>query len=423
MSIELILIILVVFVVITTVARVAQVGRRSGGRSWWRRRLNESPLAFAVRAVTGRFNTAEPEIPEPIPGEVNPLDRLAALMGDGGPGEEPHERYEPAEPEYVPAYVPTPAPRPLPVAPVAPPAPAFRPTPMADPIAAAATYEDSVPLLEQRPPRPLAAAAMAVSAAPSVSASPGDIGTRTSGWIADIVAATTATPFETPMVSRRRRIYRDAAVVLLAGCLVALAVFFVPGVIRNLGAAAGTEAPSQSLIAVVPTLEPTPSPTPSVVVTATPSPSPTETPSASPSPTESPSPSPTPVVTPKPTPKPTPQPTPQPTPNPTPTPTPVPKPVADFFLDYYPITTTCSGTASVTFINLSTSSGSTTYTWTFGDGANSVRHSKATFSHPYSLGTLLQDGDFFDKTVKLTATNASGSSSHTDHVRIQCSNP
>ena len=66
MSIELVLLILIVLVVITTVARVAQIGRRAGGRSFLRRRLDESPISWVLRTLTGRQHVAEPEVPESI---------------------------------------------------------------------------------------------------------------------------------------------------------------------------------------------------------------------------------------------------------------------------------------------------------------------------------------------------------------------
>ena len=415
MSIELILLILTVLVVITTVARVAQVGRRAGGRSWLRRGLNESRAMWAVRAVTGRLSP-EPEVAEVAPSEVNPLDRLAALMGDGGPGEEPHERYEPSDEREpvvhtpVPAYIPPPAY-------VPPPRPAYLPPPVVAaapvPMAAASIYEEdeeSRPLLEQSRPRQLAAAsAMAVSSSPHASVTAAEIGTRSTGWLAELMAKQAAAPdpVAVQVESRRRRIYRDAAVVLLVVSLVGLVtVAVVPGLVANRGTISASGEPSASLLAIVPTASPSPSVSPSASIAVTPSPTATSTPT--PTPTLAPTPSPTPSVTPAPTPKPTPRPTPRPTPAPTPTPTPAPTPQP-------PVAfaggsqTSCSGSSPVVkFTNSSVHA--THYKWTFGDGATSTSKSP---THTYAaVGTWH---------ATLTAYNSANKSNTTDvFVNTNC---
>jgi hypothetical protein len=137
--------------------------------------------------------------------------------------------------------------------------------------------------------------------------------------------------------SPRRRIWRDAAAMLLVGVLV---IF-----IFSLVATHGTEPARGVLIAVSPTPSPratavpsvtptdtptpsqSPSPSPGPSATPTPSPSPTPTPSPSLSPSPPPSPTPRPTVRPTPTPRPTPNPTPAPTQRPTPQPTPNPTPI------------------------------------------------------------------------------------------------
>ncbi len=213
MSIELVLLIFIVLVVITTVARVAQVGRRAGGRTWLRRQSDESPLKWVIRSLTGG-QAPEPEVIETTQGEVNPLDRLAALMGDGGPGEEPNERAEPvydepSAPAY-PAYAPTPAPAPyapVPYEPApAPAGPALSPVAAAAAAAAAALDDDSIPLLQQARPHSLAAAsAMSLSASPTASSKASEIGTRSTGWLAELMA--TSRP---PRPTRRRPSSRAA---------------------------------------------------------------------------------------------------------------------------------------------------------------------------------------------------------------------
>ena len=326
MSIELVLLILIVLVVITTVARVAQVGRRAGGRTWLRRQSDESPVRWAIRSLTGG-RAPEPQVPEVAPGEVNPLDRLAALMGDGGPGEEPNER--PGDAPARPAYVPPPAPAYVPPPP--PPKPFLSPVATAAAKAAAAMEMDDeqVPLLQQTRPHALAASPMSFSTSAAASTKASEIGTRSTGWLSELMAtsAAQAEPPPSTTISRRRRIYRDAAVALLVFSIIGLTAFAaVPWLTGNGVTPLATASPSPTLLALVPTDSPTasPSPTESIVVTASPSPSPTDSPSLSPSP--SPSLAPTPTPTPKPTPRPTPRPTPQPTPQPTPTPTPKPTP-------------------------------------------------------------------------------------------------
>jgi hypothetical protein len=384
MSIELVLLIFIVLVVITTVARVAQVGRRAGGRSFLRRRLNESPLTWVVRTLTGRQHAAEPEVPDVHPGEVNPLDRLAALMGDGGPGEEPHERPEPVRPVYV-------------------------PPPM--PVAAAQTYsEPPIPLLKQQPPRPLAASAMAMTTLPTLK---GDIGTRSTGWLSELMAnqATQPEPVAVPLVSRRRRIYRDAAVALLIFAVIGLTAFAAVPSIFGPNAVVAQPTASPTLIALAPTDTPTPSPTVSIVV-ITPSPTPTESPSPSPSP----SPSVTPKPTPKPTPRPTPRPTPQPTPNPTPTPTPKPPPlpIPAIFASYD--VSSCASTLSV-YYDGSASQHASIYKWTFYTPSGSLNGVNGT--RPYTIGGHTSGQNWSFK-IKLTVTNSSGSRSTTKTYSGQC---
>lgn len=422
MSIELILLILIVLVVITTIARVAQVGRRAGGLGTLRRRLNESPAMWAVRAVTGR-RSAEPVVPEMVPGEVNPLDRLAALMGDGGPGEEPHERYEPTREErrfeplqerflppaaaspYVPPrapapYVPPPASAPYLPAPLTPYVPPPAPVPMA---AAKPIQEEYVPpLLQQRAPRPLAAASpMVVAANPTASMNASDIGTRSTGWLAEIMAsqAALADPVSVPVISRRRRIYRDASIVLLVCSIIALVGFaVVPGLTNPSIAAVATPTPEASQIAVVPTATPSPTPSTSIVVTPSPTPSPTPTESPSPSPSATPTlaPTPTPRVTPRPTPQPTPQPTPKPTPKPTPPPPPP-------FASWSSNNGVCVGSqVRVTFTNHSI--GATHFKWSFGDGGTAT----------FTSGTHLYAGTG-NYLVTLTAYNAANKTSKDTH--------
>ncbi|MGZ4729709.1 MAG: PKD domain-containing protein [Acidimicrobiales bacterium] len=388
MSIELVLLILVVFVVITTVARVAQVGRRTGGRSWLRRRLNESPATWAIRAVTGR-HTPEPVVPEPTPGEVNPLDRLAALMGDGGPGEEPHERPEPAYEPARPAFVPPP----------------FVPPPM--PVAAAAPIEEEkpVPLLQQRAPSPLAAAPMAVTTLPTSSVKPSEIGARTTGWLADIMAAQASAPDPVPTVvlSRRRRIYRDAAVALLGFAVVGLTAFAAVPWLTGNGTSFESATPSPTFLAIVATPTPTPTPTVSIVVTPSPTPTPTATPTPTPTATPTPTVSPaiTPAPTPRPTSRPTPRPTPVPTPTPTPKPTPKPTPIPLAFADFTYSVGSCNATthmATVTFTNHS--SGATHFKWHFGDGSSVQTGTNKT--HAYFSGTYTVELDAYNAAEKVS---------------------
>jgi hypothetical protein len=421
MSIELVLLIFIVLVVITTFARVAQVGRRAGGRTWLRRQSDESPVRWVIRSLTGG-HTAEPEVIETTQGEVNPLDRLAALMGDGGPGEEPNERTEPvyedpAAPAY-PAYVPTPGPVPYEAAPAR---PALSPVAAAAAAAAAALEDDSIPLLQQARPRPLAAASpMALSASPTASSTASEIGTRSTGWLAELMAAQAAQAEPSSSVfSRRRRIYRDAAVVLLVFAIVGLTAFAAVPWLTGSGsvAALATASPSASQLAIAPTATPTPSPTVSIVVTPSPSPSPS--PSVSPSPLVVATPVPTPKPTPKPTPRPTPRPTPQPTPVPTPKPTPKPPPppVAHIYFDVSP--NECSQ-ATITFDGRS-STNATSYKWTVtSSGAATWTSTLSHGTKTYSFGTTKASGAITTIHVVLTVKNASGSSTTSTSRTTQC---
>ena len=135
-------------------------------------------------------------------------------------------------------------------------------------------------------------------------------------------------------LSPRRRIWRHAAAVLLAGVLVVFVYSLVatPETLPVKGVLIPVSPSPLPEATAVPSVTPTDTPTPSE--SQSPSPSPSPTPAPSPSPTPSPSPSPTPLpsptqsptVRPTPTPPPTPNPTtiptqrstPQPTPNPTP---------------------------------------------------------------------------------------------------------
>jgi hypothetical protein len=417
MSIELVLLILVVLVVITTVARVAQVGRRAGGRTWLRRQSDESPVRWVIRSLTGG-HAPEPQVTETALGDVNPLDRLAALMGDGGPGEEPHERPEPAPAEPArPVYVPPPAPAYVP--PAAPPKPIVSPVATAAAKAAAAMEmdDDAVPLLQQTRPRPLAASPMTFSTSPTASSKASEIGTRSTGWLAELMATSAAQAdlAATPTISRRRRIYRDAAVALLVFSIIGLTAFAaVPWLTGNGVIAVATASPTATLIAIAPTATPTPSPSVSIVVTPSPSPSPTDSPSPSLSPSPVITPKPTPKPTPRPTPRPTPQPTAQPTPTPKPTPKPPPMPVAAIFTSYN--SGSCSSSLSVYFDG-SASAHATSYHWTFYTPSGTKTGVSGTRS--YTIGTHTSGQNWSFK-IKLTVTNSSGSNSKTQTFTGQC---
>jgi hypothetical protein len=418
MSIELVLLILIVLVVITTVARVAQVGRRAGGRTWLRRQSDESPVRWAIRSLTGG-HAPEPQVPDVSPGEVNPLDRLAALMGDGGPGEEPNER--PGDAPARPAYVPPPAPAYVPPPP--PPKPFLSPVATAAAKAAAAMEMDDepVPLLQQTRPHALAASPMSFSTSAAASSKASEIGTRSTGWLSELMAtsAAQAEPPPTATISRRRRIYRDAAVALLVFSIIGLTAFAaVPWLTGNGVAPLATASPSPTLIALAPTATPTatPSPTVSIVVTPSPSPSPTDSPSPSPSPspTLAPTPKPTPKPTPRPTPRPTPQPTPQPTPTPKPTPKPPPQPTAAIFTSYN--SGSCSSSLSVYFDG-SASAHASSYHWTFYTPSGTKNGVSGTRNYAIGAHTSGQTWSF---TIKLTVTNSSGSNTKTKTFTGQC---
>ena len=248
--------------------------------------------------------------------------------------------------------------------------------------------DEPVPLLQQTRPRPLAASPMTFSTSAAASSKASEIGTRSTGWLAELMAtsAAQAEPPPSTTISRRRRIYRDAAVALLVFSIIGLTAFAaVPWLTGNGVTPLATASPSPTLLALVPTDSPTasPSPTESIVVTASPSPSPTDSPSLSPSPspslapTPTPTPKPTPRPTPRPTPQPTPQPTPTPTPKPTPKPTPPPPPIA--FWSSSPV----SG-CTVRFTNSSLNAKS--YRWNF-DGTIVLKSSKTAFNFTFPTGT------------------------------------
>ena len=65
----------------------------------------------------------------------------------------------------------------------------------------------------------------------------------------------------TPTISRRRRIYRDAAVALLVFSIIGLTAFAaVPWLTGNGVASLATPSPTATLIAIAPTATPTPTP-------------------------------------------------------------------------------------------------------------------------------------------------------------------
>ena len=86
--------------------------------------------------------------------------------------------------------------------------------------------DEIVPLLQQTRPRLLAASPMGFSASPTASSKASEIGTRSTGWLAELMATTAAQADPVPVrISRRRRIYRDAAVVLLIFSIIGLTAF------------------------------------------------------------------------------------------------------------------------------------------------------------------------------------------------------
>ena len=389
MTLELILVVLLSFFVLTSIARLARRQREPrAARKGFRRSFDESIFMWAVRTIAGRPEAppadqvpSEPDL-QPLPGELSPLDRLALLMGDGGPGEEPAMgRGMPAAPRARPATE----------------------APMAAPNEAAPgillTSVDAPTTLR----RPMSA---------------------------DELIGDTPVKSRSAREDRRRRLYRDAAVVLVvSGAIVFLGYSFLPG-FRNVGTVAAdatatatptiliAEASVSPSASPSPTAAPTPSPTP----TSSPSPSPSPSPSASPSP--SPSPSPTPAPTLKPTPKPTPRPTPAPTPVPTPKPTPTPPPpVAHAFVvpnnDLLPGdgTTSCSAASFTASYIGSASVNASSYKWSFGDGTTST---KSSGTHTFHSQPLLVH-EVQTITVTLTVKNSAGKSdSDTATFKFTC---
>ena len=138
-----------------------------------------------------------------------------------------------------------------------------------------------------------------------------------------------------PGPSRRYRLWRDSATVLLGAILVVLLVTnLMPGLAVR-PSLAGDEDPSSAAVAIVDSPSPTSVDATSDAASAAPTDAPSGTPIATPTdvPSGSPSAAPTPAPTPKPTPRPTPRPTRKPVvrqaPDPTPRPTPQPTPTAD----------------------------------------------------------------------------------------------
>ena len=189
MTLELILVILVILLLIPSIAQFIRRQRGpSAAREGVRRSFDDSIFMWAFRTVAGR-----PEAPladqvpneadlQPPPGELSPLDRLALLMGDGGPGEEP------AMGRGLPA---TPRPRPATDAPMA----------------------------------------AAVEAAPGILLTAVDSSTPMRGpMTAAELIGDTPRKRRSAGADRRRRLYRDAAVVLIvSGAIVFLGYTFLPG--------------------------------------------------------------------------------------------------------------------------------------------------------------------------------------------------
>ncbi|HTC85096.1 MAG TPA: hypothetical protein VK656_00220, partial [Candidatus Acidoferrum sp.] len=205
MTLELILVLLLLFFVLTSIARLVrrQRGPRSK-RTSFRRSFDESIVMWAFRAVTGRLDAPPADqVPneadlQPLPGELSPLDRLALLMGDGGPGEEP------AIGRGVPAM---PRPRPATDAPMA-----------------------------------------AVEAAPGIllSSAEGSAAARRPMIASELIGDTPRR--RSVGAERRRRLYRDAAVVLVvSGAIVFLGYSFLPG-FKATGVVSAETSPPASII-------------------------------------------------------------------------------------------------------------------------------------------------------------------------------
>jgi hypothetical protein len=172
--------------------------------------------------------------------------------------------------------------------------------------------------------------------------------------------------------TRRRVLWRDSAIILIGVVLALLAVrFLLPS-----GASTANGSPSPDDTSIIAAASPTstalfltPIPTigqivnPSLHLRATPTPIPVIT-----LPPPTPTPRPTPTLAPGATPKTTLKPgsTPKPTATPKPTPTATPAPV---FADFSCSPAKGSFTAPVTVTCTDKSSGATSWTWTFGDGA------------------------------------------------------
>ena len=98
-----------------------------------------------------------------------------------------------------------------------------------------------------------------MSGSPTSSTTATEIGTRSTGWLAELMASQANAPEPTPtVVSRRRRIYRDAAVALLGFAVIGLTAF-AAGPFRSGGNATTAQqaTPTATLIALVPTAVPT----------------------------------------------------------------------------------------------------------------------------------------------------------------------
>ena len=117
-----------------------------------------------------------------------------------------------------------------------------------------------------------------MSGSPTSSTTASEIGTRSTGWLAELMAsqANAPEPVPTVVLSRRRRIYRDAAVALLGFAVIGLTAFAAGPFLSGGNATTAQQAtPTATLIALVPTAVPTATPTPTVSIVVTPSPSPT----------------------------------------------------------------------------------------------------------------------------------------------------
>ena len=285
--------------------------------------------------------------------------------------------------------------------------------------------ESESPLLPAIP----AAAALAATSEPAVPAAPGPkfvlkspaaalkaAAPPTAAFAAvpvAAVAAKTAPKARTSPPSRRYRLYRDSATVLLGAILVVLLVTTVAPSLTAQPLLTTDGPESANPVAIVITEPPTgaPSVEPASGQVTGPSSSPANVTSPSPAATPKATPKPTPRRTPRPTPRPTlrpqvtPAPTPKPTPKPTPRPTPRPTPPSRTRPAAVVTCSTLGGWRHLHVQRCSNPQDDVTRT----AGTSTGRHSRnRSFSHDYSNDPAYNPGDH---TSSLTLQGPGGTTS------------